>query len=890
MMIGNLRVQSFATRLTAPIPNVTLTLTRADAEVCSTGGTCSDIPGDVECTDVSTCGYEFFTDEEGNAPDVPLPAPDKDLSLDINNNQQPYSLWNLVARKPGYQIITMRGIQVFADEVALIQLEMIPLQRSDAPAPDPEIFDIPPHSLYQPEGPSSVAPITVGPQVLDRVVIPKTITVHLGKPAASAKNVTVTFRKYIANVASSEVYPTWPEQALRANIHAQISLALNRIYTEWYPSRGYKFNITNSTSYDQYYVNGRNIFEIMERITDDIFNTYVRRMGTVEPYYTEYCDGKTVSCKGMKQWGTVDRANAGLNALQILRYYYGNDIEIVRTNNIESIPQSYPGSPLRRGDSGPAVRTLQRWLTRIAKDYPFFGKPGVDGVFGAATESSVRAFQKQFKLTVDGVVGRNTWNKISYIYVSVKDLAELTSEGEKPTGDGGSNTGSSYPGTAIRRGDRGKNVEQIQFWLEQLAEFDSSLLSVSVDGIFGAGTENAVTRFQQQNGLLADGVVGRQTWDALWAQYQNLGNDVNENNNGYPGSPVRRGDRGDSVRTIQFWLTFISSNFSSIPDVSVDGIFGAGTEAGVRAFQREFGLIADGVVGAATWQKMYEVYQDVANNLLPPNQRPGTYPGTALRRGSSGTAVREAQYYLILLSAYFPAIPRINLDGEFGLSTENAVKAFQKIVGLTQDGVIGQNTWNALYAQASKLRSTAGPVRAFRTPTWGGLDLVLGSSGASVAEVQYRLQYIGYFYDFVLSPPITGTYDDDTAAAVASFQEGFNMPVTSVVDRATWDAINATVASIAAGAASFSTRDNTGEYPGYAMLLGSTGDGVVNLQRNLNAIAILHNSSNFVPEDGVFGPETEAAVLSFQEENGLLVTGTVDVDTWDAIYEASIEI
>ncbi|OUN17691.1 hypothetical protein B5G38_01265 [Gemmiger sp. An87] len=211
------------------------------------------------------------------------------------------------------------------------------------------------------------------------------------------------------------VTPAWPEQALRANIHAQISLAMNRIFTEWYPSRGYTFNITNSTSYDQYYVHGRNIFEVMEKLTDDIFNTYVRRQGTIEPYYTEYCDGKSVTCKGMKQWGTVDRANEGKNALQILKYYYGNDIEIVRTNNLQDIPESYPGSPLRRGDSGTNVRIIQRQLTRIAKDYPFFGNPGTDGMFGAATESTVKAFQKQFSLTVDGVVGRATWYKISYV-------------------------------------------------------------------------------------------------------------------------------------------------------------------------------------------------------------------------------------------------------------------------------------------------------------------------------------------------------------------------------------------------------------------------------------------------------------------------------------------
>ena len=394
MMNGCLLVQSYAARQSAPVPGVTVTI-RGEGHAPVT----------------------LTTDETGTAPVIQLPAPDKALSLDEANTQQPYSLWDVTAEKEGYQTVIMQGVQVFACQTALILLEMLPAQRLGAPQPKPESFDIPPHSLYRPQGPSSVAPAQncPAPLVLPTPIVPTTITVHLGKPKESARNVTVSFRHYIANVASSEVYPTWPEQALRANIHAQISLAMNRIFTEWYPSRGYTFNITNSTSYDQYYVHGRNIFEVMEKLTDDIFNTYVRRQGTIEPYYTEYCDGKSVTCKGMKQWGTVDRANEGKNALQILKYYYGNDIEIVRTNNLQNLPESYPGTPLRKGDSGQNVRIIQRQLTRIAKDYPFFGKPGTDGVFGAATEATVKAFQKQFSLTADGVVGRSTWYKISYV-------------------------------------------------------------------------------------------------------------------------------------------------------------------------------------------------------------------------------------------------------------------------------------------------------------------------------------------------------------------------------------------------------------------------------------------------------------------------------------------
>lgn len=868
MCNGTLRVQTYAARESAPVTNVRIRLRNADQP--------------------SAQEMEFFTDDEGNALDLELPAPPASLSLDENATQRPYSVWDLTADKEGYQTLTLNGLQLFAGQVTLAELELRPMQRLGAPAPLPDTFDVPPHHLYSPGSEaSSSAPVQLcEPRVLTVPIIPETITVHLGKPAASAQNVTVSFRKYIANVASSEVYPTWPEQALRANIHAQISLALNRIFTEWYPSKGYNFNITNSTSYDQYYVHGREIFEPMERITDDIFNTYVRRQGTIEPYYTEYCDGKTVSCPGMKQWGTVDRANEGKNALQILRYYYGNDIEIVRTNNIQGIPQSYPGTALRRGDTGEAVRIIQRQLTRIAKNYPAFGNPGTDGVFGAATEASVKAFQKHFNLTADGVVGRSTWYKISYIYVSVKKLAELTSEGEKPTGSQDTITGSGYPGAPLRRGDRGASVEQVQFWLQQLAEFDPNLRDLAVDGIFGAGTEAAVKAFQTENGLTADGVVGRMTWDAIWDQYQSLESDINQSDNGYPGSPLRVGSRGDAVRKVQFWLRIAATNFSSIPSPAVDGIFGSGTEAAVKAFQRQFGLTADGVVGPATWQKLYEIYADVTNELLDPNQRPGTYPGTALRVGSTGRAVREAQFYLVLMSAYYPSIPRINIDGEFGPATETAVKAFQKLFGLTQDGVIGRATWDKLYQQSQVLRTSDGPVRAYRLLPWPGLTLAQGAQGVDVAWLQFLLEYIAYFYDEVQAPDgVDGIFGSSTKASLESFQREFGLSVTGTADEAAWDALTATFLSLAAAGSEQIAEAAGPEYPGYVMQLGSAGDAVMQLQILMNEVAMLYCTAEFVPVDGVFGESTEQAVRLFQEGLGLPVSGVVDRETWQRIYE-----
>ena len=620
---GILRIQAFGARQSSPIEGVLVT-------VSGNGFTAQRI-----------------TDETGTAADLSIEAPSCALSLQEDNTIRPYAIVDLTAAKAGFRTVRIQGVQIFAGQVTLAQPEMIPETEEDRDVVNPPIV-IPEHSLFTGDGGSGPDPMeNCVPRVLSRVIIPKNITVHLGKPAASARNVTVSFRDYIANVASSEVYPTWPEQALRANIHCQISLALNRIYTEWYPSKGYTFNITNSTSYDQYYVHGRTVFDVMVRITDDIFNTYLRKTGTVNPYYSEYCDGKSVTCPGLKQWGTVTLANQGRNALQILKYYYGNDIEIIRTSNIQSIPQSYPGSPIRQGDSGTAVFTLQRQLNRITKDYPFLGLLTVDGVFGARMAATVRAFQKQFNLTADGMVGRQTWYKISYIYVSVKDLAELTSEGQVSSGTLSDGT---WGGTVLRTGSTGSAVEQLQFWLNTLAQYTSSIPSVTVDGVFGSGTAAAVRAFQRKYGLTVDGVVGQSTWTELYDQFRSIQSD-NGTPNAYPGTALREGASGQNVRLVQFWLKIARTVYSRLNSITVDGRFGAATTAAVKRFQSYFGLISDGVVGRNTWLKLYEVYNDIANKLLSSSLRPGEYPGV-LRKGSSGTAVRELQFYLYLMSAY----------------------------------------------------------------------------------------------------------------------------------------------------------------------------------------------------------------------------------------------
>ena len=624
----------------------------------------------------------------------------------------------------------------------------------------------------------------------------------------------------------------------------------------------------------------------MEKLTAELFNTYVRRSGDQEPYYTEYCDGKTVTCPGMKQWGTVDRAKEGKNALQILRYYYGSRVELVTTNNIAAIPSSYPGSPLRRGSTGTNVRILQKQLSRIAKDYPSFGKPTVNGTFDEATENSVKKFQKQFSLTADGIVGRATWNKISYIYVSVKDLAELTSEGE--TAEGTQSAGG-WPGTVLRRGATGSRVEQVQFWLSDLAQFDSSLVSVTVDGSYGAATERAVRAFQQKQGLTADGAVGQATWNALYSAWVDAQSDLG--GTAWPGTALRRGATGMEVRLVQFWLRLAADNYSALRTVTVDGSYGAATVSAVEAFQSLFGLTADGVVGRSTWNKLKEVALAVANKIVAANTAPGQFT-TTVREGSTGTTVRAVQFYLRRLSAYYSDIPTVTVDGRFGAATTRAVKAWQARAGLTVDGVVGPLTFQSLYDAVQALDTSGPVVRTVSLPT-PSATLRPGSTGPAVLRLNRLLLFMSQWIpeiNFPASDTPANSFDLELETAVRSAQRYFGLTETGVVTAADWETFRTAAEELLAANPAAASPEPGGIWPAGALALGSAGPAVLQVQRWLNVIASADQSADFVPETGQFDAVTEAALESYQLTAGLKTLGVVDADTWESLRLAAQEL
>jgi len=348
--------------------------------------------------------------------------------------------------------------------------------------------------------------------------VPQYITVHLGSPASNASNVTVSFSDYVKNVASSEVYPTWEESALRANILAIVSFALNRVYTEFYRSRGYDFDITNSTAYDQAFVNGRAFFDTISRLVDELFNDYLRRPGFVEPLAAKFCNGTTVTCEGLSQWGSQNLAQQGLDSTQILRSYYGN-VETVMNAPIRGITSSYPGTPLRQGSTGPYVVIVQTSLNRISQNYPAIPKiPAVDGIFGSRTEAAVRAFQQIFGLGADGIVGPATWYALVRLYTAVTALSELRSQGQQFY-----SINWSAP-SSLQVGDTGEKVRNLQYMLAVLSSFIPSIPPVTVDGIFGNATRAAVLAAQRRFQLPETGSVDAATWNEIYDQYSGIEN------------------------------------------------------------------------------------------------------------------------------------------------------------------------------------------------------------------------------------------------------------------------------------------------------------------------------------------------------------------------------
>ena len=448
------------------------------------------------------------------------------------------------------------------------------------------------------------------------------------------------------------------------------------------------------------FVEGGQIFGTIDRMVDRIFNRYIRRTGHLEPFFAEYCDGRRVTCPGLWQWGTVTLANQGLNALQILRHYYPNDVQIVETDNIGGVEESFPGFVLRPGMSGPAIRTMQLWLNRIRVNFPAIPAiTNVSGIYGPQTEAAVRAFQQIRELgnlNANGVVDRATWHRMSFTYSAVKRLGELTSEGIIM------GIGRTPPTEIIREGARGRSVQQAQYLLNFISEFFPAVPAVLQNSSYTRDMTNAVREFQRRFGLNPDGIIGPITWRELYRVYWGIRDGVTlPPGNGnvvpplppgqvppYPGQLIRVGSRGTDVERVQRCLNAMRICFPTIGQLNVDGIFGPLTQASVIEFQRRFGgLNPDGIVGPLTWNALMPACY---NNPMP------AYPGFLIRQGARGDIVRQIQTCLNNLINSGLAV-----DGIFGPLTHAAVVNYQRANGLAPDGIVGPLTWANLMGRCT---------------------------------------------------------------------------------------------------------------------------------------------------------------------------------------------
>ena len=435
-------------------------------------------------------------------------------------------------------------------------------------------------------------------------IVPRNITIHLGKPNDNAKNITVPFTDYISNVASSEIYPTWPRESLKANIYAIISFAMNRIYNEWYRSKGYNFDITSSSIYDQAYTPNRSTYENINNIVDEIFNNYVVKGNGIQPYFTRYCDGRNTTCDGLSQWGSVSLANNGKSALDILKYYYGSDISIKYDAEVGDNTMGYPGYVVSLGSAGNPVLLIQRDLRRIRNNYPAI--PNITstlGIYDEETRDAVKKFQEIFSLPVTGSVDKATWYKIKYVYTSVKKLSDLYSEGLSL------DEATFLYEDELNYGDTGIEVEHIHYFLDAIAFLDPDIPRLKTNSIYNDNSITMVKAFQSKYNLPVTGVFTYRDWNKLKEVYDNILKYLDNEYvyDLYPDNFLYKGSSGEDVLKFQRYLLSICRYDHSIPGVKVNGIFDDLTEKSVLKLQRDFDLDENGVVGPILWRKVVEL-------------------------------------------------------------------------------------------------------------------------------------------------------------------------------------------------------------------------------------------------------------------------------------------
>ena len=735
--------------------------------------------------------YKGKTNEVGDAYIVELEAPDKWHMEDPYAPGPRHGDYKVLVSAPGFISMSYDGVMVFDTSTSILKVELEPVVIGQ----ENEIKHIniggvkldDPGEIQQAEfdEPSQFGSMT---RMLPEVVIPNYIRVHLGRMERPASVVNIPFIEYIKNVTSHEIFDEWPEEAIIANVYCIISLTLNRIFTEFYRKRGFNFDITSETFMDQKFVYRGVIGERISAIVDRIFNNYLAIIGHKEPFLSLYNDGIRVNIPGrLSQWGSFfDARDRGMNAWQIIRKYYSQNLELRETDVYSGILESYPGHTLTQGSRGNAVRTMQLYLNRILGRYSDVIINPVDGVFGPMTRNSVLMFQRVYGLPQTGTIDRRTWYEISRIYGVERALWEMDSEGKRI------GIGKTPPTRVIRPGDTGPLVVELQFLLDYIAMFHREIPFVPQISRFEALTEEGVQAFQRLFNLTPDGVVGPATWRRLYEVYWGIKQNTTpplppppnpvppDNMPPFPGASLRVGSQGPDVRIIQEAINKLADAQPGMWKIGEDGIFGNGTQDAVMAFQRIFGLTVDGIVGPNTWRRLME---EARMTTTPSAQRP-PFPGTNIGVGSTGTNVRLIQQAINKIAPNYPGrLWILSEDGIFGNMSRDAIFAFQSIFGLPITGVVNQATWDRLMQEAY-----SGPSPGPQVPTFPGSNIGVGSTGANVRLIQQAINAIAPNYPgrlWILSED--GVFSNMTRDAIFAFQSIFGLPVTGVVGQATWD-------------------------------------------------------------------------------------------------------
>lgn len=748
------------------------------------------------------------TDAYGNADKIKVYAPEKEISMNPQDTQPPYETYNIEVARDGYIPTIINNVPVFAGETSLQPVAMIPAPEGEQYASLVDNYDVPPGGLsIKGERFAGAGGEQHAVHMTRPVYIPETIRVHLGPPGSGDKTVRVPFADYVKNAASTEIYPTWPKQALNANILAIISFALNRIYTGYYPAKGYDYDITADPMSDPFYVDGRNVYVSVSDIVDEVFNEFIKRMGFAEPLLAAYCNGITARCEGLSQWGTLTLANQGKSAEEILKYYYGN-VQTNESGDIRGIGKDYPGTPVRLGDVGENVMALQRALDEIGRTYTNIPDiPRINGNYDAYTQDAARAFQRQFNLSPDGIAGKKTWYQIQFVHAAYRKLEELSRQRAEITLPG------SPPDTTLMEGDRGVNVRILKFLLFATSVFYSSVLPVAANNVFDAETTASVKSFQKTYALPETGTADPATWDALMNVYKGIdsqagtvldlillppGAGIETDTGAHTATPQLRPVQGARANTdLERVKTAMKMKDDSYPFDPMGG---------GRMGMRYSADIPDYMPVSASEEGTMRQGEEI-DPFDPPAQygpvaRQYFEPEMQKDAGQSGGfddmtgMTRPGTQFYPPAPMRMPGMPAGGMTGRGG--------------GMTGETMPGPGAYAAPPGSAFGMRETAPPggepdtdaegTAAYEcpapprvSPPFPGRVLKIGSKEREVEMMQEFLSYIAL--SLMRYKKITnelkvivndGIYGIDTTDAVIRFQNRYEMPVNGVIDAPTW--------------------------------------------------------------------------------------------------------